>query len=185
MFQTNNHFRIAIYEKLLPYFNLNFRSQALTHHISFILLFSFLEFSVFPTIVPPSLHIDLLTTWLVLISISQNHLKALLLGALICMTKESHFIVPAGYFFVPYTTIVCSIFLVREHISWQKNISWFFMVFAGQFVISVFHLVLSTPINQFIEFSYFKNLSIQFILSTSLGLLIVFYIKNQKLYGAR
>ena len=183
MLQNNFIEWLGLY-RLSPYFYLNYKSQYLSHHISYIIILGFLEFSFFPKILPSYLHFDLLTPWLVLIYISQPHLRALLLGTFICITKEAHFIVPAGYFFVPYIMIGCLVFLIREHISWEKNTSWTFMILIGQMIMTALHLAIN-PINDSTSLAYYTSHGLQFMSSITLGFLMILYNKSEKNYWTR
>ncbi len=183
MLQNNLTQRLGL-ERLSLYLNLNFKSLSFSHHFSYILILGFLEFSFFPKILPSYLHFDLLTPWLVLVYISQPYFRAIMLGFLICITKEAHFIVPAGYFFVPYIMIGCLVFLVREHLSWEKNTSWVFMILIGQIIMTSLHITIN-PINDSVSLTYYTSQVLQFISSIALGFIIILYNKNEKHYRTR
>lgn len=110
--------------------------------VAYIIMVSFIQNTIFPSLLSPNFAVDLLTPWLVISSIHQRVLPANLLCILIGFTLELNSNVPAGMYVVAYLIITNLIIQVRPAISWRHQIPWFVIYFLAALWLHIFEFFL-------------------------------------------
>ena len=106
-----------------------------------IMLLTFVQLTILPSILPAMVFIDLLTSWLALSLVFHSQFRAYLLTLLSGIILETHLSVPIGFILSPYFCFAVLVLNIRNHISWRRISSWVTLLGAFQLWLMGFKLL--------------------------------------------
>jgi hypothetical protein len=106
--------------------------------VIFLFFIAFVQTTVGPTLFGKFGYVDLVTPWIVITSIRQRPLQAILLTSIAAFLLETRLAVPAGLYLCAYW-ILCNLLIqIRPALSWRYRTPWFVCYLASTLWILLF-----------------------------------------------
>ncbi len=147
---------------------------ALWKDIAFLLVIVFLQTTVIPRILIDEVQFDLLTPWLVILSIRQQWPSATLLAVLAALSLETRSSAPAGLYLCIYWIMVNIIIQVRAALSWRHQVPWLITYLLASLWVNLFEtfVIFLSNGNSHMTWSYWVTIGCRIVSAVTFGMIL-------------